>query len=40
MLEINELNENSNELKDKMSELKTHLYSKFGNRINLEEEEA
>ncbi|KAF4518627.1 hypothetical protein B566_EDAN005953 [Ephemera danica] len=37
--EIKELESTGNELKEAMSELRTQLYAKFGNNINLEAEE-
>lgn len=37
--EISELESSCDELKSEMSELKAHLYGKFGSHINLENEE-
>lgn len=37
--EIGELEAKCEELKSQMSELKAHLYGKFGSHINLENEE-
>ena len=38
-LEVTKLEEKSGEIKSQMSDLKTHLYAKFGNAINLEADE-
>ena len=37
--EVGKLNEKAEEIKSQMSDLKTHLYAKFGNAINLENDE-
>ena len=37
--EVNKLEEKAGEIKGQMSDLKTHLYAKFGNAINLEADE-
>ena len=37
--EVEKLEEKSGEIKSQMSDLKTHLYAKFGNAINLEADE-
>jgi len=37
--EIKVFRENADEIKDQMSELKAHLYGKFGSHINLEADE-
>ena len=37
--EVTKLEEKADEVKAQMSDLKTHLYAKFGNAINLENDE-
>ena len=37
--EVEKLEEKSGEIRSQMSDLKTHLYAKFGNAINLEADE-